>query len=70
MLDQRRRRWADVVQMLLKCFVFSGMIPMILINTMITVTLINIKSSKRKLTIVFLKSLHTLYNTHMYNWKR
>ena len=24
MLDQRRRRWADVVQMLYKCFVFAG----------------------------------------------
>ena len=26
MLDQRRRRWADVVQMLYKCFVFTGMV--------------------------------------------
>ena len=25
MLAQRRRRWADVVQMLYKCFVFAGM---------------------------------------------
>ena len=24
MLDQRRRRWVDVVQMLYKCFVFAG----------------------------------------------
>ena len=24
MFDQRRRRWADVVQMLCKCFVFAG----------------------------------------------
>ena len=24
MLDQRRRRWADIVQMLYKCFVFAG----------------------------------------------
>ena len=24
-LDQRRRRWADVVQMLYKCFVFTGL---------------------------------------------
>ena len=24
MLDQRRRRWADVVQMVYKCFVFAG----------------------------------------------
>ena len=24
MLDQRRRRWADVVQILYKCFVFTG----------------------------------------------
>ena len=24
MLDQRRRRWADVLQMLYKCFVFAG----------------------------------------------
>ena len=24
MLDRRRRRWADVVQMLYKCFVFAG----------------------------------------------
>ena len=24
MLDQRRSRWADVVQMLYKCFVFAG----------------------------------------------
>ena len=24
MLDQRRRRWANVVQMLYKCFVFAG----------------------------------------------
>ena len=24
MLDQRQRRWADVVQMLCKCFVFAG----------------------------------------------
>ena len=27
MLDQRRRRWADVVQMLYTCFVFAGMSP-------------------------------------------
>ena len=26
MLDQRRRRWADVVQMLYKCFVFAGIL--------------------------------------------
>ena len=26
MLDQRRRRWADIVQMLYKCFVFAGMV--------------------------------------------
>ena len=26
MLDQRRRRWADVVQMLYKCFVFAGIV--------------------------------------------
>ena len=25
MLDQRRRRWADVVQMLYRCFVFAGL---------------------------------------------
>ena len=25
MLDQRRRRWADAVQMLYKCFLFAGM---------------------------------------------
>ena len=25
MLDQRRRRWADVAQMSCKCFVFTGM---------------------------------------------
>ena len=25
MLDQRRRRWADVVQMLYKSFVFAGL---------------------------------------------
>ena len=24
MLDQRQRRWADVVQMLHKCFMFAG----------------------------------------------
>ena len=24
MLDQRRRRWADIVQLLYKCFVFDG----------------------------------------------
>ena len=24
MLDQRRRRWADVAQVLYKCFVFAG----------------------------------------------
>ena len=27
MLDQRRRRWADVVQMIYKCYVFAGMGP-------------------------------------------
>ena len=27
MLDQRRRRWAGVVQMLYKCFVFAGIAP-------------------------------------------
>ena len=27
MLDQRRRRWADVAQMLDKCFVFAGIKP-------------------------------------------
>ena len=26
MLEQRRRRWADVVQMLYKCFVFAGLL--------------------------------------------
>ena len=26
MLDQRRRRWADVVEMLYDCFVFAGML--------------------------------------------
>ena len=26
MLDQRRRRWTDVVYMLWKCFVFAGMV--------------------------------------------
>ena len=26
MSDQRRRRWADVVQMLYKCFVFAGVV--------------------------------------------
>ena len=26
MLDQRRRRWANVVQMVYKCFVFAGII--------------------------------------------
>ena len=26
MLDQRRRRYADVVQMLYKCFVFAGLV--------------------------------------------
>ena len=26
MLDQRRRRWADVVRMLYKCFVLAGML--------------------------------------------
>ena len=26
MLDQRRRRWADVVQMLYKCFMFVGVV--------------------------------------------
>ena len=29
MLVQRRRRWADVVQMLYKCFVFAGMVIVI-----------------------------------------
>ena len=24
MLDERRRRWADIVQMLYKCFAFAG----------------------------------------------
>ena len=28
MLNQRQRRWADVVQMLYKCFVFAGVIAM------------------------------------------
>ena len=28
MLDQRWRRWADIVQMLYKCFVFAGMPPL------------------------------------------
>ena len=29
MLDQRRRRWASVVQMLYKCFVFTGLLYVI-----------------------------------------
>ena len=33
MLDQRRRRWDDVVQMLYKCFVFVGMCQRIQANT-------------------------------------
>ena len=28
MLNQRRRRWADVVQILYKCFVFAGIVQM------------------------------------------
>ena len=28
MLDQRRRRWVDVVQMLYKFFVFAGKYPL------------------------------------------
>ena len=28
-LDQRRRRWADVVQVLYKCFVFAGCNPLV-----------------------------------------
>ena len=28
MLDQRLRRWANVVQMLYKCFVFTGLDPL------------------------------------------
>ena len=28
-LDQRRRRWADVVQMLYKCFVFAGKLAIV-----------------------------------------
>ena len=36
MLDQRRRRWADVVQMLYKCFVFVGMLFFLLIYTIHT----------------------------------
>ena len=30
MLAQRRRRWADVVQMLQKCFVFDGIFMIML----------------------------------------
>ena len=26
MLDQRQRRWSDIVQMLYKCLVFAGML--------------------------------------------
>ena len=26
MLDQRRRRWSDIVLMLYNCFVFAGML--------------------------------------------
>ena len=35
MLDQRRRRWADVVQMLYKCFVFAGL-SLVLLNYLFT----------------------------------
>ena len=28
MLDQRRRHWAGIVEMLYKCFVFAGIISM------------------------------------------
>ena len=37
MFDQRRRRWAGVVQMLYKCFVFAGMV-LFLFNKQETLT--------------------------------
>ena len=32
-LDQRRRRWADVVQMLYNCFVFADIVPYLCISS-------------------------------------
>ena len=34
MLDQRRRRWADVVLMLYKCFVFAGLSVNIIVSSL------------------------------------
>ena len=39
MLDQRRGRWADVVQMLYKCFVFAGIRSSVSLNTYYTLRL-------------------------------
>ena len=33
MLDQRRRRWDDVIQMLYKCFVFARLFIYFVLNT-------------------------------------
>ena len=32
MLDQRRRRWPDVVEILYKCFVFAGLVSDTTVN--------------------------------------
>ena len=47
MLDQRRRRWADVVQMLCKyCFVFAGCMILKLQHILLLIFLRNVTASK------------------------
>ena len=72
MLDQRRKRWADVVQMLYKCFVFAGL-QMCLLEVMTFNLLFNLHLSAKIawwITVYFAKHISQplagvlLYCTH------
>ena len=47
MLDQPRRRWANVVQMLYKCVVFAGVAMVVGTNETVPVVIIVIPVSSR-----------------------
>ena len=54
MLDQRRRRWADIVQILYKCFVFAGNIEKKLVDGSRTTLIWNVTKYYYDGALVFL----------------
>ena len=58
MLDQRRRRLADVVQMLCKCFVFAGISPPV---TQIIEKIIGDRSMRKHTKILIMRQRDSEY---------